>query len=286
MDSQCRATDNSRSARDPGTCDLRQFASMTSSVPSSRTRPSLSVILPNYNHGQLIAGAMSALAAQDRPADEIIIIDDGSTDDSLETIQALAAGSAVIRVLVNERNRGLTAALAQGLEASRGTHVYFGASDDWVLPGFFSTALSLFARYPGAGLVCGDTRLVMGSTGETLGLRPFVQPSRRAAYFPPDAVARLLRSCDNWIVTGSTVFERDCVVAAGGFAPDLGSFADGYLSRKVALTRGFCYIPRPMAVWRLSDDSISRQTASDPVQARTILANALGRFARDPAFPR
>ena len=247
--------------------------------------PTLSVVLPNYNHGKLISRAVTALLAQERVPDEIVIIDDGSTDDSLGVIEALAARSANIRLITNRTNQGATAALASGLAACRGRYVYFAAADDWVLPGFFSTALPVIERHPDAGLVCGESNLVAGGTGEPIGVRPAVRPSNRTQYFSPAMTAALLKRADNWILTGSAVFVRERAVAAGGFASDLGSFADGYLGRKVALTHGFCFVPRVMATWQVFDDSLSRETAADPVEAQRVMENAVRHFSQDAAFP-
>ena len=63
--------------------------------------PSLSVVLPNYNHAKLIGRALAALLAQKRAADEIIVIDDGSTDDSVRVIERIAAKAPAIRILHN-----------------------------------------------------------------------------------------------------------------------------------------------------------------------------------------
>ncbi len=256
----------------------------TSSTPAEQ--PTLSVVLPNYNHGRLIARAVTALLAQERAPDEIVIIDDGSTDDSLRVIDSLAASSSIIRVLANRTNQGAAAAQSQGLAACRGKYLYFAAADDWVLPGFFATALPVLESHPAAGFVCGESYLISGRTGERLGVRPIVRPSNRMKYFSPEMAAALLKRADNWILTGSTIFVRERAVAAGGLPPELGSFADGYLGRKVALTHGFCFVPRLMATWQVFDDSISRETAADPAEAQRVLANAVARFARDPVFPR
>ncbi len=255
-------------------------------APPLRERATLSVVLPNYNHGKLIGRAIEALLAQERVPDEIVVVDDGSTDDSVEIIRSLAARSSIIRLLANTANQGVTAALSRGLDACRGKYVYFAAADDWVLPGFFSTALPVFDRYPQAGLVCGESRLVSGRTGEHLGVRPIVRPSNRMTYFPPAQTAELLKRADNWILTGSTIFDRNRVMAAGGFEVDLGSFADGYLARKVALADGFCFIPRLMATWQVFDDSFSRETAADPIAIDRVISRALARFAQDATFPR
>jgi glycosyltransferase involved in cell wall biosynthesis len=253
--------------------------------PRSPGQPTLSAILPNYNHGKHIERAITALLSQDRVPDEIVVIDDGSTDDSLKIIETLAAGSSIIRVLVNRTNEGVTAALSRGLEASIGEYIYFAAADDWVLPGFFSTAIPVLERHAKAGLVCGESDLVSGRTGKRMGVRPVVRPSNSVTYFSPDAAAALLRRADNWILTGSAIFVRERVLAAGGLRSDLGSFADGYLGRKLALTYGFCFVPRLMATWQVFDDSFSRETASDPIETRRVLTSALAHFAEDSAFP-
>ena len=252
----------------------------------SREQPTLSVILPNYNHGKLIARAITALLAQERPPDEIVVVDDGSTDDSVKVIRSLAAGSSAIQLITNAVNEGVTAALSRGLDASRGTYVYFAAADDWVLPGFFASALAVFARHPEAGLVCGESYLVSGRTGEHLGVRPIIRPSNRVTFFSPAQTTELLRRADNWILTGSALFARDHVVAAGGFVSELGSFADGYLARKIALRHGFCFVPRLMATWQVFDHSVSRGTAADPVETERVIARAMAYFAEDAAFPR
>ena len=82
----------------------------------------LSVILPNYNHAKFVGCALMALVAQERAPDEIIVIDDGSTDDSVAVIERLAAGAPTIRLLRNDRNIGVITTLQRGLREARGTH--------------------------------------------------------------------------------------------------------------------------------------------------------------------
>ena len=96
----------------------------------------------------------------------------------------------------------------------------------------------------------------------------------------------MLRRSDNWILTGAAILARDKVVAAGALLPELGSFADGFLVRKIALMSGFCYIPEPVATWQVFETSVSRQTASDPAKARTMLSTAVAQFTADRCFPR
>jgi glycosyltransferase involved in cell wall biosynthesis len=250
------------------------------------SRPTLSVVLPNYNHGKFIARALEALLAQELTADEIIVVDDGSTDDSRDIIGRFAAKAASIRILVNRQNQGVIPALIRGLEAASGDYVYFAAADDWVMPGFLKLAVGALEAHPQLGLFCGEAVLLDRHTNEPFGIRPIVRPVTHAGPVTSASACRLLKRTDNWILTGSSVFRRVAVTWAGGLDPRLGSFADGFLARKLALSYGFYYAPQVVATWVVYSDSVSRRTALDPVQARHALEAVPERLAADSVFPK
>ena len=96
---------------------------------------------------------------------------------------------------------------------------------------------------------------------------------------------QLLRSTDNWILTGSAVFRRECVDWAGGFDARLGSFADGFIARKIALRYGFYFEPKIVASWVVFPDSVSRRTARDLQRSKYILDAVPKLIAADSGFP-
>ena len=247
--------------------------------------PALSVVLPNYNHAEYLARALDALLSQELAPDEIIVVDDCSTDGSRDIVTGYAARHPSIRLLFNERNVGVIPTLSRGLGEARGQFVYFGAADDFVLPGFFQAAISTLQSYPQAGLFFGDASLVDGQSGRFLGVRPPVRPRYSAGYIGAPAVASLLRRNDNFVVTGAAVFRRDAVNSAGGFQNELSTFADGYLVRKIALMRGFCYAPVAVMTWCVFPGGASRTTSTRPERARQLLTTIISRLATDPAFP-
>jgi glycosyltransferase involved in cell wall biosynthesis len=245
----------------------------------------LSVILPNFNHGRLIDRALTALLEQRLLPDEIIVIDDASTDDSLAIIKRLAAGSPRIRVVLNVENIGVVRTQNIGLEMSRERYVYFAAADDWVMPGFFELAISMLEAHPHSGLFCGETILVDGASSRDKGTRPIARPKYRAGYIDAESTRHLLMRTDNWILTGSAVLRRNAILAAGGLDVELGSFADGYLARKVALTHGFIFSPTVVSTWRIFESGISRVTALELRRAQKVLQIAPDRIRSDPVFP-
>src|SRR5690348_15227277 len=97
--------------------------------------PSLSVILPSYNHGQWLPRSLRALVAQAGPSTEIVLIDDGSTDNSAAIIADFCKRHDCIRLIRHDTNRGTLAAVRNGIAAARGEFLLFAAADDFVLPG-------------------------------------------------------------------------------------------------------------------------------------------------------
>ena len=230
--------------RDDRTNTTPPFGSTQTDMVDS-CEPSLSVILPNYNHARYITRAIIALAEQDCPPTEILVLDDASTDNSREVVEALAGRFPIVSLIANTENKGVAFRSQQGLEAARGQYIYFAASDDLVLPGFFRVALNALKQFPQAGLFCGETILLDGESERIIGRRPSVRPRFTRGQITPERTSRLLAYSDNWIVTGSAILKRSAVLEAGGFNLRLGSFADGFMVRKIALTYGFCFAPGP-----------------------------------------
>ena len=249
------------------------------------TPVTLSVVLPNYNHARLIGRALGALLAQGRAADEIIVIDDGSTDDSVSIINRFATKAPSIKVLSNPSNIGVIPTLQRGLQAAHGKYIYFAAADDWITPGFFELALRRLETDPNVGLFCGEAMLVDGRNNRPFAVRPAVRPRMRAGRIDAPRVSQLLRSTDNWILAGSTSFRGECVDWAGGFDERLGSFADGFIARKIALRFGFVFEPKIVATWVVFPDSVSRRTALELQRSRYILDVVPTLIAADSGFP-
>src|SRR3989344_2390835 len=131
-------------------------AELSSSFDAGRTMPRLSVFLPNYNHGRHIGRAIEAIASQSRPPDELVIVDDGSTDNSVSVIWQYAERYSWIRLVTNSNNRGVLKVLDECLPLLRGDYVFFASADDRILPGFFEAGLAAAARQPNAGMVFGQ----------------------------------------------------------------------------------------------------------------------------------
>ena len=253
--------------------------------PAGIGAPLLTVVLPNYNHARYLARAVDAIASQERPPDEIIVIDDASTDDSRNILSQCQERYPNLIVLCNEQNGGAQRAMQRGLNAAKGRYVYFAAADDQVLPGFFGRAIGALEAVPTAGLFCAETILLDGETGRKLGTRPAVRPLRKAGSLTGQEVEALLKRADNFIHTGSSIFRRRALLEKSGFLIEAGSFSDGLLARKIALTYGMWFLPEPVSIWHIHAGGLSRATALDRDKAREALVAVPRLISADPDFP-
>lgn len=115
------------------------------------SRPAFSVVICNYNLAEYVGAAIESVLGQDYPAAlrEVIVVDDGSTDDSLARLEPYAGRAGV--TVVHQANGGQTAALGSGVARARGDFVCLLDSDDWFLPHKLSRVAARLTEIPGGG---------------------------------------------------------------------------------------------------------------------------------------
>lgn len=96
-------------------------------------KPLVSVILPVYNVQKYLEVCVNSIIRQTYPVLEVVAVNDGSTDKSLEILERMAKSDKRIRI-ISQENKGLSAARNKGLEEARGDYIQFVDSDDFVSP--------------------------------------------------------------------------------------------------------------------------------------------------------
>jgi glycosyltransferase involved in cell wall biosynthesis len=116
----------------------------------------LSIITPSFNQGRFLEATILSVLNQGYENLEYIIIDGGSTDDSVEVIKRYADR---LTYWVSEKDRGQVHAINKGLEKVTGDVLAFINSDDLYFPGTFKAVMEYFAAHPNCEWVCGDTEM-------------------------------------------------------------------------------------------------------------------------------
>lgn len=117
-------------------------------------RPVVSVVMPCRDGGDFLEPAVRSVLNQDLRDVELIVVDDGSTDDSVAVISRLAARDRRLRLLRTAGGRGPGVARNLGIDAARGRYLAFADADDQVLPGAYSV-MSQAIRHRGVDMVVG-----------------------------------------------------------------------------------------------------------------------------------
>jgi GT2 family glycosyltransferase len=233
--------------------------------------PSIAVILPNRNDARYLPRCLRSVLDQAEAPDELIVIDDQSSDDSAAVIRAAIEGHGHATLVENPVNLGVYGAVDEGLKRSRSEYALFLASNDYVLPGIFAHARRALARAPGAG-VWSALAWIVDEQDRALRLHPSPLMALRDAHFTPERCIRFAHSMGNWFTGTTLIYRRDALEAAGRFDPVYMGMADLFTALIVAARHGAAYTPLPYAAIRKHADSYLTRTLASPAGLEEILA--------------
>jgi len=230
--------------------------------------PRLTIITPNYNHGHLVADAIQSVAQQTRPALEHIVVDDASTDNSVDVLRSMERDNPHLRVFTSVRNGGPIAACGRALAEARGELVMWLAADDVLLPGALASLLRVFDANPDAVLVTGDVRFVSVSNGSTWTRRYSLAAEPR--YYSPAALVANQRKSVSMINGAATVVRRDAAIQGGIHETGLRWLIDWFAFNTVAYRYGLWYVPQVVHEFRLTPGSYSSKSRDWAVQVQVL----------------
>jgi glycosyltransferase involved in cell wall biosynthesis len=247
-------------------------------VPTTAEQPLVSVVTPAYNVAWCVGRAVDSVLAQDYPAREMIVVNDGSTDD---TAKVLATYGDTIRVIQQE-NRGMSAARNAAIRAARGEYIAFLDSDDWWHPGKLSRQVALMQSDPGVGF-CSTAARVEDPQGRLVNLW-------RCRHSRTDILETLF--AENAAIAGgcsAVMVRRSLLERTGLFDETLRGFEDPDLWMRLAAAAGYACIDEELAVILRREKSVSgnldamRDAAGRSMRKNRALlpAHLRGQFWRD-----
>ncbi|MDR1192028.1 MAG: glycosyltransferase family 2 protein [Verrucomicrobiales bacterium] len=127
----------------------------------------ISVLINNYNYARFLPQCVESALNQTLPPHEVVIVDDGSTDNSLELLQCQYGGHPLIRI-VSQPNQGQTAAVAAGVRHVTGDITCLLDADDWYEPEYLARLAGVYARQPQIDCVFCRYNEIGGSLPHTL----------------------------------------------------------------------------------------------------------------------
>lgn len=234
--------------------------------------PRVSVIIPVFNAARTIEQAIDSVRAQTFTDFEIVAVDDGSTDGSIELLRRYGGA---VKVLQQE-NRGPSAARNLAIANSSGEFLGCLDGDDWWKPEFLATMLAALERNPQAVMAYCDPQLV-----DSLG-KPFPTSLTAGRNAQAPTVQEMLDRL--WpIVPSGVVIRRASLDAVGGYPEPLRAFEDVYLWLLLRETGTFVYVPESLAVWRFAHfPAPLKPSGGQEAAGRIFRQMVIARYGVDP----
>jgi len=221
-------------------------------------RPLVSVIIPTYNRGWILQEAIDSVLDQDFSDFELIVVDDGSNDNTREILGAYRDRITVLR----QPNRGVSAARNRGINEAAGQLIAFLDSDDLWLPGKLSTQVGFFED--NADAVINQTQEIWIRNGQR------VNPKKRHHKFSGMIFERSLALC---LVSPSAVMiKKSLFEAVGGFDENLPACEDYDLWLRISCRYPVHLIDIALIIKRGGhDDQLSKAAGLDKYRIQSLM---------------
>ncbi|GAB7192250.1 hypothetical protein NUM3379_29590 [Kineococcus sp. NUM-3379] len=251
-------------------------------LPAARGRsaaPSVTVVVACYRQAALVEGCVRSVAAQTRPAERFVLLDDASGDGSADALRAAAAAHldpARTVVIDSGPNAGLAARLDQALEVVDTDWFLVVAADDELVPGTLEVLTASAAAHPGCAVHFGDLDVV-DVAGRPLGYRRPAQTWQGAVarrYLTPARPWLDLLTWNNFVPGGMTMVSAAAVRAAGGFRAEVRTTEDFDLWLRLGREHPFRYTGRTVGRYRVVPTSKSRNEPVSVLDHASIVGRA------------
>ena len=234
------------------------------------TQPLVSAIIPTYNRAHIICEAVDSVLAQTYSNIEVIVVDDGSKDDTLDKLKAYGDR---IRV-VSQKNAGPAAARNRGIAEARGELIAFLDSDDIWLPSNIERQVCLLQRAGSAAPCCMSNILMKWNSGDRTSfdiamLKPTVE---EGLWLNPDEIlaTRFV------LFTQASVIRRKVLEKIGSFDLSIRFLEDFEFPLRLSLEGPWAFVETPLVIWRESaTNSVSKNAAREEICTGECLVTIL-----------
>jgi glycosyltransferase involved in cell wall biosynthesis len=234
--------------------------------------PEVSVIVPTYNRAAFIEASVASLLAQEAVTFEVIVVDDGSTDDTLVRLEAMHDPR--LRI-VAAAHGGVGAARNAGLAVARGAYVAFHDSDDAALPSRLSRPVEILRARSEVALVIQNGRFLPADDAPADAPEPWIKPAvTRALVGRTIGVAEVFRW--NLGQLQGMCFRRSALDAVGPFDASFRILDDLDLVLRVAARFPAVFVDAEAFVYRRHADGIARDRATVREEAIRLAEKLVG----------
>jgi glycosyltransferase involved in cell wall biosynthesis len=228
----------------------------------------ISIVIPNYNHSALIESSVKSCYEQSLPAFEIIVIDDGSTDNSLEILTSLQKSITTLKVHSLKKNFGAIHAINHGARIAEGEILLIRSADDILDKNAIRHATEAFEKFPDTKITFGEVLFfhedINNGTKETLAL------SNEVRFLSPDDLMEAWKPDFNLpdpacFVRKTAFFEQGCLQEEAKW------YSTWLCFTSIALRYGLTFIPAILNSFWVNASSYGTANLRNPKIQRDVL---------------
>jgi glycosyltransferase involved in cell wall biosynthesis len=228
--------------------------------------PRVSVVIPTYNRAHLIGEAIMSVLKQTFTDFELIVVDDGSTDNTKEMVDSLKDPRIKY---IYQNNHGVAGAFNAGIKISTGEYIAFLGSDDMLLENALEKGVNILDAHPESGFSYGQGNIT-GADGHVFRVRKSSIQDDSGVINSREQVKELLFY--NPITASSVVVRRSCFDEVGGYQEKLYSWGEDHLlSMQLAKRHSVAYIAEPLVNVRFHPNQLSRKVEPEMVEMAFLL---------------
>lgn len=243
-------------------------------------QPLVTLVVTTFNSRLYVAEAIKSVLAQSYPRIEIIVVDDGSSDDTLAIVEAMNSGARIIR---QSNSGGPSRPRNAGIAVAKGEYIGFLDPDDLLDPGKLEHQVACLQRHPEAAMVMSNYRnfhekiSTKDHMSACTALTPYLQDKPEHLFRPGQAADILIDQ--NFSITGAPLYRTSVVRALGGFNERLHACEDYVITYRVAMDYPVLVDKTPVFLRRFHDNNVSSDT---PKMYRYYIESRLSLSREEP----
>lgn len=210
------------------------------------------VVVPCYNYGRFLTDCVRSVLDQSVADVRILIIDDASSDSSVEIARGLADRDSRVRVVAHASNKGHIATYNEGIDWANGDYFLLLSADDLLAPRALERAAKIMDSCPEVGLTFGECLVWRRDTP-----RPFVNFVQDLRWTKQDLVAEMCRTASDFVATATAIARTTVQKAVGGYRPSLPHSGDLEMWLRFGAHAEVAKIEAVQAIYRKHDSAMS-----------------------------
>lgn len=241
---------------------------------TKHSQPTVAIVIPNYNDSQYLPVCLDSVLGLVLRPDQIILVDDGSTDESVAVAARYLDGVSGVQIVVNSQRVGTMGALNVGLQHVTSDYVLFLASNDHLDGEILAHAKASIARLGPMGLW---SAMVWSadSEGTYEQMFPSAVVATQETGLTPEECVGLANRVGNWFTGTTMLFHRETLQGIGGFDLEYRGLADLFAALTISSLKGAIFCPAPFGVMRRHEGGYLWRTLTDHAHLESLLQGVM-----------